>query len=399
MGTKRPNGQGSYSNRNGRHIIQYSQDGKRFTKSFKTELEAHQVLEEIRKGTYKSSKIDKNKLNLDELFNLWIDSRDKTPYNYGCKVRFHKHWSPIIGKMRPNDLTITKLKESIGILKKNHLSKSSIGLLFRILSSFLSELVEDGIIKQNPVSQLSKKTRREFISEKDPAKIPFIKNKNDIERIFTWLDGQNHSVAIAFALGSQAGLRINEIRGLSWSDIDFENKLININWQAGTAADGPDKLRPPKDGTSRTVPMSDNLYSLLQQWFEKTQFGESKLVVRPPFSPDPDKKFIGKAQLKQMLDKCLKALGLPKLNWHRATRHTFACHYTTGGGSMVKLKEIMGHSSYATTERNYLHLVPGQFTDKDRNILDIKLNKHEVPIDFMLKNEYIGTIDTRKMTY
>ena len=400
MARKRPNGYGSYINRGGRHIIQWTQDGRRNTKSFKSELEARQALEEIRNGTYKSSKIDKNKLNLEELFNIWIDNREKTPYNYGCKVRFKKHWAPIIGKLRPNELNIGKLKESITIFKQNGLSKATSGLLFRILSSFLSELVEDGLCEKNYVSLLSKKSKKDLIFEQDPAKTPFIKNLKDIEELFTWLDGQNRSAAIAFALGSLAGLRIGEIRALNWNEVDFNNRLIHVKWQAGTAQDGPEKLRAPKNGMSRSVPMSDNLYTLLQEWFEKVGHTESGLVVRPPYSPDPNKKFIGKIILKDLLRQGMRVLKIKRLNWHRATRHTFASHYILNGGSLMTLKEILGHSSYQTTERNYVHLTTDRYSEKDRNILDnIQLREHERPVDFRLKQNKISKIDTRSMLY
>src|SRR4051812_24554994 len=54
----------------------------------------------------------------------------------------------------------------------------------------------------------------------------------------------------------------------------------------------------------------------------------------------------------------LKRLGLerPGLGWYEATRHTFASQWVLSGGSIEKLKEILGHS-VVVTER-YTHAPP-----------------------------------------
>jgi integrase len=375
MPKTRKNNSGSYQNRNGRHIIQWSLNGKRKTKSFKSEKAALAFLESVAKCH--------TLLKISEYFNKWIENRPNTPSNYGYKVRFAKHWAPIIGHLAPGDLNIPILKESIGIFKKNGLSKATVGLNFRILSSFLSELVENGIIQQNYVSQLSSKTKKEFKSIKDPAKIPFIKNIQDISRIYTWMNGISKSASLAFAIGALAGLRLNEIRALSWEDIDFDQHLIHVRWQAGSSQDGEDRLRAPKNKTERMVPISNDLYIILQKWFEQTQ--GNGWLIRPTFSNDKNKKFIGKNHLTGLLKRALKVLKINKLNWYAGTRHTFATHYIMGGGNMGKLKEILGHSSIQTTERFYLHLIPGKYSEEDRNIIKVELKNYEKPQDWKLK--------------
>ena len=378
MTKRRANNSGSYQQRGNRHVIQWSSDGKRRTKSYPTEIEARTALSEMDK--LKLGKNTDKSSNIAKLFKNWIEEKDPTPTFYGYWVRFNKHWEPIIGNLKPNELDGPLLKAAMPIFKKNGLSKSSIGLLFRILSSFLSEMVEDGLMEKNPVSLLSKKGLK---GPSDPAKVQFIKKLEDISRVYTWLNGYNKSVSIAFSIGVLAGLRINEIRGLSWQDIDFNNKVINIKWQAGTSRfDGADRLRPPKSQKSRIVPISNDLYKILQNWFETTR-GEGWLV-RPEYSNDVNKKFIGKDTLRLTLKKCLRVLKLPKLTWYSATRHTFASQWVIAGGSLVKLKEIMGHASFSTTERAYIHLIPGQFSETDRNVLQIELKNYEKMADWKL---------------
>jgi integrase len=58
--------------------------------------------------------------------------------------------------------------------------------------------------------------------------------------------------------------------------------------------------------------------------------------------------------------------------WYQATRHTFASQWVLAGGSIEKLKEILGHYSVVMTER-YVHLKPELFTPKDMAVIDLDL--------------------------
>jgi len=60
------------------------------------------------------------------------------------------------------------------------------------------------------------------------------------------------------------------------------------------------------------------------------------------------------------------------LGWYEATRHTFASQWVMAGGSIEKLKEILGHYSVVMTER-YAHLKPELFTPKDMAVIDLDL--------------------------
>ncbi len=78
----------------------------------------------------------------------------------------------------------------------------------------------------------------------------------------------------------------------------------------------------------------------------------------------------------------LNALGLvcPGLGWYEATRHTFASQWVLAGGSIEKLKEILGHYSVVMTER-YAHLKPDLFSARDMATLDLDLAARDaVPV-------------------
>jgi len=64
---------------------------------------------------------------------------------------------------------------------------------------------------------------------------------------------------------------------------------------------------------------------------------------------------------------------LPHLTWYQSTRHTYGGRFVSAGGSLEKLRVILGHSSTEVTMR-YRHLVRGQFTEQERALVDVQLH-------------------------
>jgi integrase len=68
-----------------------------------------------------------------------------------------------------------------------------------------------------------------------------------------------------------------------------------------------------------------------------------------------------------------KKLKLPELTFYEAGRHTFASQWVLNGGSIEKVREILGHSTVLVTER-YAHLKPELFEGADLVRADVSLH-------------------------
>jgi site-specific recombinase XerD len=68
---------------------------------------------------------------------------------------------------------------------------------------------------------------------------------------------------------------------------------------------------------------------------------------------------------------------LSRLTWYQSTRHTYGGRFVSNGGSLEKLRVILGHSSSEVTMR-YGHLVRGQFTEQERALADVQLQDAKV---------------------
>jgi integrase len=128
-----------------------------------------------------------------------------------------------------------------------------------------------------------------------------------------------------------------------------------------------------KDDESRIAPLTDTLARVL------LELAKHLPTRRKPLLPinRAARVFLKEHTMHRILREALEAVGKPKLSWYQATRHTFGSHRVMDGGSLEKLRVILGHSTAEVIFR-YAHLVPGQFTEGERGLVEVSLWDAEV---------------------
>ena len=365
---KRPSGQGCvYQRGPGNFWIKWRVAGRVCTKGgYPTEDEAKKMLDvltaDARAGRDRMPTKPKPIQPLGELATEWLERREKTHRSAGDdKGRWNLHLAPYLAKLRPDEVDPALLRKIIEAKLAEGKSSSTARLLMRLLSTFYSDLVERWLSAHNPVKMLPRATRRLVRPSHDPRTTPFVERLEDVRRIYLALPDP---VNLAYAIGALAGLRTGEILALRWDHVDLDRRRIHVRESVGG---------PLKDDDSRMVPIQDALHPLLSEWHLRTG-GQGQVV--PPMRGGTrrrcDEHTLGK-KLRDALDTLATAkVVLPKLTWYQATRHTFASQWVIAGGSIEKLKEVMGHSTVLVTER-YAHLRADLFSAADlgRVVVDL----------------------------
>lgn len=96
---------------------------------------------------------------------------------------------------------------------------------------------------------------------------------------------------------------------------------------------------PLKDKDSRVVPVQDALGPVLAARKLKSG-GEGRVI--PPMRSDGE--HCDEHTLWKRLRAALKDLKLPRITWYQATPHTFASQWAMAGGSLAKLKKMLGNA-------------------------------------------------------
>ena len=149
------------------------------------------------------------------------------------------------------------------------------------------------------------------------------------------------------------GMRLGEILKLKWEDVDLINRVIIV--------------RRSKNGYSRDIPVTDQLYQALKP------IDQSKEYVFSNADGNPVK------SIRTAFEKAVLLAGLKDFTFHDL-RHTFASHLVMNGTDLLTVKELLGHRTINMTVR-YSHLSQSHkrgavdtLRFPDRHYLDTKAN-------------------------
>jgi integrase len=280
--------------------------------------------------------------------------------------RWKNHLAPFLGRYSPDDVDVAMLKKIIAVKLGEGLSPATVRLLMRLLSTLYSDLIDDGKATKNPARMLPKKTRALIRPTYDPKKTPFLERKKDIAGVYQALPAP---YSVAFALSALAGLRPGEVRALKWENVDLERRRIYVRESV---------KGPTKDKDSREAPIVPGLHELLAAW-KKQNLAPYNDLVCPPYygvsgrsTPGRRCRFLDERRMTSLIKRACKNVKLPELTFYEAGRHTFASQWVLHGGSIEKLREILGHSTVLVTER-YAHLKPELFQEADLLRADVSL--------------------------
>ena len=173
-----------------------------------------------------------------------------------------------------------------------------------------------------------------------------------IRRIVKALESYDENVRIGIIFTLYTGIRIGELCGLRWSDIDFDNGYIYIrrtieriaNTDAGRNKTKVIISEPKTDNSIRIIPMPNELVGFIKQ-YHKTD--DTYLLTGTCKYTEPHSFYM---RYKTFLRKN----DLGDYTFHEL-RHTFATRCVDLGFDIKSLSEILGHSDVRTTMNLYVH--------------------------------------------
>lgn len=162
---------------------------------------------------------------------------------------------------------------------------------------------------------------------------------------------------IGLILTMQMGLRIGEVCGLQWSDIDVQRGILTVKRtvQRISCGDGHTKVviqTPKTKSSTRMIPIPNWLIPTLK----KLQAGKKGVVW---FLSGRRDKPVEPRCYRKSIHVYLKAAKVRQIHPH-ALRHTFATTCLQGGCDVKTLSQLLGHSDASITLKRYVH------TDLDR---------------------------------
>jgi integrase len=180
--------------------------------------------------------------------------------------------------------------------------------------------------------------------------------RDEIERLLAACAPRDR-LMVATAL--YTGLRISELFGLTWDDVDFERGVIHIRAQLSRAHRGapPRRVRTKTEASVRDVPLVAQLAEVLADHRRRTLFaaGSDWVFVTANGTPHGHRNVTRRG-----LQRAARIAGIdngsgPALRYHDL-RHTFASHLILDLGlDVAQASRMLGHASPTITLNVYTH--------------------------------------------
>lgn len=225
-----------------------------------------------------------------------------------------------------------------------------------VIHRALKYAVKIKTIQSNPAVNVERPRKEKFIGS--------FYDKKEINTLFNIIQG--HPLEVAIKLAAFYGLRREEIIGLKWTAIDFENNTLTIqhtvtecNLDGKHIEVASDTAKT--DSSLRTMPLVTNFREMLLAKKEKQEHYR-KLCGRSYCKEYLDYIFVNEMgerwkprYLSDGFKRILEQNGLRRIRFHDL-RHTCASLLLANNVPMKKIQEWLGHSDFSTTANIYAHL-------------------------------------------
>ncbi|MCR4639045.1 site-specific integrase [Ruminococcus sp.] len=282
-------------------------------------------------------------MTVKELFDEWLAAvklrvKSSTYANYTMKVK--KHILPAFGGLRYDVLTVQMIHSFIDNKLNEGLSPkyvSDVIVVFKAMAKYTSKVHGYRNILADVVMP-------KYIKEEKPL-LTLIQQRILCKYLFSNLT----PTTLCLLLSYYTGLRVGEVCGMMWDDIDFEKEVLTVRRTVQRINNGSSGTQliidtPKSRSSQRTIPIPTFLMKLLRESRSNNNhyiLSNSERIIEP-------------RTLQRRFQTILKKAGLPSVNYH-CLRHMFATNSLQAGFDVKTLSEILGHSSVETTLNRYVH--------------------------------------------
>ena len=334
------------------------------------EIELAKFVADVQNGML----VEGKSLKFSEFTEIWkrdYASKELAPSTYKryCRIletRLLPYFGHFyINKIKPTDIMhfydllsrdtqLVRKKDNNGKKTLKPLSGKTILEHHRLLRAMLHKAVYWQLIVANPAERVQppkarKPKRRSYDDEQTKLLLESLE----------LLSSEDTKYKVAIILTVFTGVRLGELMGLEWTDVDFKNGIISINRSSQYLSDMGVFTKVPKTESSiREIAIPEFIISLLEEY--KLWYEEQKLIYGELWT-NSDRLFVqadGKpmhpSTISKWFVKYVGQIGLPVINFH-GLRHTNASLLVAQNIDIAVISARLGHAQISTTLDFYVH--------------------------------------------
>ena len=351
--------------------------GKRRAVYAKTLEELREKEKEVQRDIMDGIRADKSSLTINDLYYRWEQLKKglkaNTFQNY--KYMYKQFVEPDFGNSRIVELKRTDVRAFYNYLAdERHIKANTIDSIHTVLHQVLELGVEDDYLRYNPSDNALKELKKAHNQDFEKRRA-LTQQEQDLFEAFL-SRGQYQRWYPIFVVMVWTGMRVGEITGLRWCDIDFEEETISVNHtlvyfdKGGSERCGFAINTPKTRAGERIIPMLPKVKEafLMEKEFQEmcglkcnaTVDGYADFIFINRFGGVQHQGTLNKALRRiirdcnyEVLDKEQKnPVLLPKFSCH-SLRHTFTTRMCEAGVNVKAMQDILGHADAETTLQIY----------------------------------------------
>lgn len=405
-----------------------SVDGKRKRKTksgFKTKKEAREA-GKLAQQAYEQvgQAVEPSDMSFSDFLDQWIEMECKlsckevTVNGYKKKIRLYI--KPTLGEYRLKSITKNILQEFITKMYNDGFSTNTISSIKGILSKSFTFAVDRHYLTTSPATRLITPTNLQP-NKPTRQKQHIYLTKEQIDSIFARFP-EGTTAYIPLMIAYHTGLRLGEIYGLVWEDIDFKNKTLAVNrqvqWYQGERTQEEKKrtngtsesngywyFSEPKYKSYRIIDLDDVILEILQTELAKQQkakayydeyythyfttnmldFGGTK----PTYKVQPINQIMNQKTTNEVHFICRRENGTyvnPRTTQHISSivhkqlnipdydtysfRHTHGTMLIENGADMVYVQRRLGHKDISVTMNIYTNHLTEKIKSRNNSMLN-----------------------------
>lgn len=242
---------------------------------------------------------------------------------------------PRWGPCRLTEVKAVAAEEWLGSLS---LAPGTKAKLRNIMSSVFNHAIRHEWLDKNPISLVRQSAKRECI--------PAILDAVEIGALLTELLCPYRQMVF---LAATTGLRVSELLGLKWDDIDFESEEIRLNRGVVHQIIGDLKT----EASRKPLPLDPELAQSLLAWRRVSPFNQEHDWVFASPEMQGTQPYWPENLLRRHIRPAAKRCGINKpIGWH-TFRHSYATHLKANGEDVKVVQESLRHASSRVTLDTY----------------------------------------------
>lgn len=379
MAEKRALPKGISMRKDGRYQARYTLNGKRHTIYGKSRKEVEKKLRDVQYEIDHGIYAEPDRITVDAWYKTWKKEYRENVVRETTVIgneKCYKHASPEIGHMKLQSVRPEHIQKILNRMKREGYSRGYIENTRQTMNMIFHQAHMNGIIITNPVGRtvLPKVENREGNPHRRAL------TEQEQKAFLECAAERKPFYADIFYVGFSTGMRIGEINGLEWKDIDFGRMEIRVSGTMIKIA-GKDYYKGPlKTGESkRTIPMLPEIARRLKRhraeqaklrmmlgdkWEPArglehlvftTMFGKPLMTLSVSRYIDSTVNAINRAEEKRAAAEHRKPVRMETFCPH-SMRHTFATRALERGIPPKVVQVYLGHSSIDVTMDIYTHV-------------------------------------------